>query len=414
MAENRLEVGSILLQRYQIASVLHQDDTKVIYKARDLIFPEQERYVALKEIHYLGSDPTQRTIAVRTFQREANVLATLYHPAVPTIYDFFDQNNRVYLVTELINGTDLEELLYKTTSLPIPKIMEWSIALCDLLTYLHTMTPTIILRVLKPSSIMIDAQGKLRMINFSLSITHQKGQKGALLGKEGYSSPEQYDGDPSPLSDIYNLGATMHHILTRQDPRLRRPFSFLDHPVRRYNPDVPAGLASIVERAVAYKPEDRFQSAGEMQASIQRVLDNPDVELEGTRHIFLSYSRKDIDMMKRLRNDLRDSGVTVWTDENLTPGTEIWEAKIAEAIENAGALVVILSADAKQSTWIARELSYAEGHKVRIFPLLASGDERSAIPFRLVTTQYIDITQDYEGGLRKLLAVVRKHLLEGQ
>jgi hypothetical protein len=127
-------------------------------------------------------------------------------------------------------------------------------------------------------------------------------------------------------------------------------------------------------------------------------------------HVFLSYSHKDADLMQRVCDDLRAVRLTVWTDEGIEPGTSSWKKAIQEAIENAGCLVVILSPDAKQSEWVERELDYASAQKVRIFPLLARGDERDAIPFALSGSQFIDMRFAYASGLHNLTAVLRDHL----
>src|SRR5262249_9184032 len=94
-------------------------------------------------------------------------------------------------------------------------------------------------------------------------------------------------------------------------------------------------------------------------------------------HVFLSYPREDTAMMERIRDDLRSKGLTVWTDENLKPGTSSWKDAIEKAIENAGCVVVILSPDAKQSEWVKKEIDYAvEVCDLRIFPVLVRGDKR--------------------------------------
>ncbi len=124
-------------------------------------------------------------------------------------------------------------------------------------------------------------------------------------------------------------------------------------------------------------------------------------------HVFLSYSHKDTEAMRHVRDDLRAEGLAVWNDENLTPGTPSWKNAIEQAIENTGCLVVILSPDAKGSEWIEREMDYARACGVPILPVLAGGDERSAIPFELINVQLVDIRSDYETGFRHLVAAVR-------
>ena len=111
--------------------------------------------------------------------------------------------------------------------------------------------------------------------------------------------------------------------------------------------------------------------------------------------------------MRRVRDDLRAQGLAVWNDENLAPGTPSWKNAIEKAIENTGCLVVILSPDAKESEWIEREMDYARACSVPILPVLAGGDERSAIPFELINVQLVDIRTDYATGIQHLLATVR-------
>ncbi len=125
-------------------------------------------------------------------------------------------------------------------------------------------------------------------------------------------------------------------------------------------------------------------------------------------HVFLSYSHKDMAIMRRVRDDLRAAELTVWNDENLTPGTPSWKNAIEKAIENTGCLVVLLSPDAKESEWIEREMDYARACGVPILPVLAWGDERNAIPFELINVQRVDIRTDYEVGIQHLAATVRE------
>jgi signal transduction histidine kinase len=118
--------------------------------------------------------------------------------------------------------------------------------------------------------------------------------------------------------------------------------------------------------------------------------------------VFLSYSRYDLHVMQHVKESLLLRGLTVWTDELLEPGTAQWEVEIANAIENSEALIVLLTPAAKESRWVSRELSYAEAHNVRIFPIMVAGTEQTAIPFRLISTQYIDFRNGFNNGMREL------------
>lgn len=282
--DGSLKANTILINRYKILGMLGGGGQGAVYQCRDLNFPDAKRLVAIKEMHYPTGDPGLRAATMSTFQREANILATLGHPAIPKIFDFFDQNNRAYLVMEYINGSDLELLLNKTKELPVEKIVEWAIDLCDVLHYLHSHQPDpIIFRDVKPANIMIDSLGKVRLIDFGIAKIFVSGVKNTMIGTEGYSAPEQYKGDVNPLSDIYSLGATLHHILTRKDPRLEPPFSFNERPIADFNPKASQGVIAIIEKSLQMDPADRFQSCQEMKESLERLRYSPGIAVVGDR-----------------------------------------------------------------------------------------------------------------------------------
>lgn len=270
--DQTLKPNSVLHNRYKIMGVLGGGGMGTVYQARDLNFPDVRKLVAIKEMQLLSNDPNVRASALKVFRREANLLATLSHPAIPKIFDFFDINDRAYLVMEYINGGDLEVILTKTRDLPIEKVIEWAIDLCDVLDYLHRHEPeAIIFRDMKPPNVMIDSLGKVRLIDFGIAKTFIAGVKHTMIGTEGYSAPEQYKGDVTPLSDIYSLGATLHHILTRKDPRLEPPFSFHERPIQNYNPNASDALVAVIEKALAFKPEERYKSCAEMKTALEQL-----------------------------------------------------------------------------------------------------------------------------------------------
>jgi len=271
-ADGALQTNTILLARYKIEGHLGGGGQGAVYQARDLNFPEARRLVAIKEMHVAAADPNLRAATMKTFQREANILATLNHPAIPKIFDFFDQNDRAYLVMEYINGRDLEAILVKTKTLPNEKILEWAIDLCDVLHYLHSHQPEpIIFRDMKPANIMIDSLGKVRLIDFGIAKVFVSGLPQTMIGTEGYSAPEQYKGKANPSSDIYSLGATLHHVLTRSDPRLEPPFSFAERPILELNPEASPQLAAVVMRALEFEPDKRFKNCAEMKEAFEAL-----------------------------------------------------------------------------------------------------------------------------------------------
>jgi len=244
-----------------------------VYRARDLHFPNVVKLVAVKEMINLAPDPLIRQTIVQNFEREANMLATLNHPAIPRIYDYFTQNDHSYLVLEFVHGKDLETVIADANGfLPEDQIISWAIQLCDVLAYLHGHKPDpIIFRDMKPSNVMINHNGDVVLVDFGIAKTFQTGQKGTMIGTEGYSPPEQYRGEATPIADIYSLGAALHHAITRRDPRLEPPFSFAERPLKRINSNISTELEAVVNTALQYNPADRFPSATAMKDALMNV-----------------------------------------------------------------------------------------------------------------------------------------------
>ncbi len=267
---DKLQPGTTLQERYLILGMLGSGGMSSVYKGRDLHFPNVTRLVAIKEMVNLIADKSMYEMVVRNFEREADLLATLSHPSIPTIYDNFTHKNRSYLVMEFIDGDDLEAILNETGG-PISeeRVVSWSIELCDVLSYLHNQHPQpVIFRDIKPSNVMIDHHNHIRLIDFGIARVFQTGQKGTMIGTEGYSPPEQYRGEASPEGDIYALGATIHHLLTGRDPRIEPPFSFAERSITDINPLISPELETVTNRALSYDPKDRYVSASNMKEAL--------------------------------------------------------------------------------------------------------------------------------------------------
>ncbi len=244
-----------------------------VYRARDLHFPNVVKLVAVKEMINAAPDPLVRQMIVQNFEREANMLATLNHPAIPRIYDYFTHDDHSYLVLEFIHGKDLETVIADANGfLPEDQVISWAIQLCDVLSYLHAHKPDpIVFRDMKPSNVMINHNGDVVLVDFGIAKTFQSGQKGTMIGTEGYSPPEQYRGEATPLADIYSLGAALHHAITRRDPRLEPPFSFAERPIRRINSNVSPEFEAVINTALQYTPSDRFPNADAMKDALMNV-----------------------------------------------------------------------------------------------------------------------------------------------
>lgn len=269
--EGALPTSTVLQKRYEILELVGTGGFSIVYKARDLRFEKTSRICAVKEMYNTVVDPNLRSMAAQNFEREANVLASLSHPAIPSIFDYFSEGNRIYLVMEFIEGPDLEQIIDQSSE-PIAqdKVIDWAIQICEVLSYLHSHKPEpYIFRDVKPSNIMLTEHNRIMLIDFGIAKVFRGAQRGTLIGTEGYTPPEQYRGAAEPRGDVYGLGATIHHLLTKRDPRFEAPFSFHERPIRSLNPDVSEALEAIVMKSLEYEVDKRFASAEEFRQALE-------------------------------------------------------------------------------------------------------------------------------------------------
>ncbi len=272
--EGTLPGGMTLQSRYEILSVQGVGGMGAVYRARDLRFSAVEKIVAVKEMNNSAPDARLRRIGIQNFEREANILASLSHPSVPKIFDYFSEGQRSYLVLEFIEGETLEDLLEAN---PQPftqeEVVEWALQICDVLAYLHSHKPPVIFRDIKPGNLMMrHHDGRIMVIDFGIAKVFEHGARGTMIGTEGYSPPEQYRGAAEPRGDLYALGATLHHLLTARDPRLEPPFTFHERPIRQLNPNISPELEGAVMRALAYDVQERYSSATEMALALTKAV----------------------------------------------------------------------------------------------------------------------------------------------
>lgn len=271
-----LKKATILHKRYEIIKILGAGDFGTVYQARDTKAVNTPCYVAIKQM------PMQMIVDC---ERQANLRATLIHPSIPRIFDYFATETHSYLVRELVRGSNLEEILDSHKGFLKEKIVvHWAVQMCGALEILHTHpVHPMVFRDLKPNNIMVDSANRVSLVDFELArvfpprffeenkkeFSHFK--KGFPIGTKGYSPPEQYRGIVTPRSDVYALGATLHHLLTRRDPRKEKPFTFQNYPVRLLNPAVSKGMESVVMKAVQPKPSQRFSTAREMRQALESL-----------------------------------------------------------------------------------------------------------------------------------------------
>jgi serine/threonine protein kinase len=268
----QLDPGTILYSRYEIVRRIGGGGMGAVYLARDRNLGDQPR--AVKEMIQSNIDESQHEKAINDFKRESMLLASLEHPSIPTIYDYFydDAAGRFYLVMKYISGGDFLARLRNAPGGRIDEktVTDWGCQVADVLEYLHRRNPPIIYRDLKPANLMIDGNsGRVMLIDFGIARWVSVQEKGVTaVGTMGYAPPELFSGKVEPRSDIYSLGATMFHLLTGSDPQ-DNPlliFDFNKNPrPRQLAPSLSNEMEAILMRAVGYKPEDRFRSAAELR-----------------------------------------------------------------------------------------------------------------------------------------------------
>jgi WD40 repeat protein/tRNA A-37 threonylcarbamoyl transferase component Bud32 len=267
-----LTAQHVLKQRYMILGPAGRGGFGAVYKATDLEFGG--RLVAIKEMSQNTLSPQELAAAEDALKREAMMLANLQHPNLPRIYDQFADSGRTYLVMDYIEGETLEQHIADLgkKKMPVDRVLELGLQLCSVLDYLHTRQPPIIFRDLKPSNIMLTpGEEHIYLIDFGIARHFKPGQKKdtTALGSSGYAAPEQYGrSQTTARADIYSLGATLHQLITGDDPS-ESPFQFAS--IHLSDPTL-AGLDKLVMSMVSVDISHRPESVTHVKQELQRIV----------------------------------------------------------------------------------------------------------------------------------------------
>lgn len=263
--------GHLLAGRYLIEGQLGQGGFGLIYRARDTQL--RNKLVAIKSISLRGLSPQEMIEATDSFNREVTLLSQLRHANLPRIYNQFTDPDHWYVVMDYIQGETLEDMLKHVRGgcFSAKRVAAFGIALCDVLSYLHSQHPPIIFRDVKPANIMIARDGRLYLIDFGIARQYRYGQKKdtGALGSPGYAAPEQYGrAQTTAQTDIYGLGATLQTLLTGKDP--------LDIAVDGMPPDhpVPRRLQPLIAQMLERDPAARPASMDDVKARLVAFRDH--------------------------------------------------------------------------------------------------------------------------------------------
>jgi|GEM_PF-899770 len=262
-----------LHSRYQIVRLLGQGGMGAVYLAQDK--NAFNRRCVVKEMLPYYSNPAEKVKAEKDFEREARVLATLRFDGAPQIYEYFIEQGKYYLVMEFVEGENLEDRVTRLGGkLPLDEVLEYGAQLANTLVYLARQTPPVIHRDIKPANIILDQdQNKVKLVDFGLAKENvgsgMTGTLSAPLGTPGYAPMEQYTNQVEPRTDVYALGATLHHLLSGRDPRTDNSFDF--PPLSQFLPGVRPELETLIARMVAMKVSDR-PAASEVRDDLEAML----------------------------------------------------------------------------------------------------------------------------------------------
>ena len=250
--------GELLNKRYRIISLLGRGSYGVVYRAWDV---RDKTDVAVKE--YL--DPAVET--QKLFRAEARRLAALNHPQLPKVRDHFALDDvGQYLISDYVDGVDLQSLLDQYGPLPSDLIIGWLQAVCVPLGYLHQKGQ--VHMNVKPANIRVTPAGTIFLVDTGLP------GLGIVPAGAGYGAPEQQSqAAATPASDIYSLGATLYTLLTGQHPAgaLQRESGLKELvPARELNPDVEPYLSIVASRAMSLRPDTRFDTVADFAKALER------------------------------------------------------------------------------------------------------------------------------------------------
>jgi serine/threonine-protein kinase len=253
-----------IVRHYQVLKTLGQGGMGTTYLARDVI---QNQLVVLKA---MNADMAQLAKAQELFAREVRILQGLKHGGIPRYYDSFSEAGKTYLVMELVHGVNLEQWVRQRGAVSQQEAVGWMVQLCEILAYLHGLTPPLVHRDVKPANVMARNRDRtLVLLDFG-AVKEVGTPYGTRIGAEGYTAPEQDRGQPCPQSDLFAIGPTLIYLLTGNSPVQYYRF---DHHIPRFSvasvPGLSDALREVIERVTAPKASDRYPDAIALATALQ-------------------------------------------------------------------------------------------------------------------------------------------------
>ncbi len=276
-----LKPGTILDDRYEIIDVVGTGGMSTVYRAKD---ERLKRFVAIK---VLKSDYSSDQNFVSKFRAEAQSSAGLTHPNIVSVYDVCEDDGRYFIVMELVEGITLKEYINLNGRLSMQQAIDFSIQIASGLEAAHE--HHVIHRDIKPQNIIVSKSGNIKVTDFGIAKAATSTTMSTTgIGSVHYISPEQARGGYSDeRSDIYSLGITMYEMVTGRvpfegDTNVAIALMHIQNdmiPPRQLYPDIYPSFEKIIMKASQKKPERRYLTAAALIADLNRVKDNPNIDI---------------------------------------------------------------------------------------------------------------------------------------
>lgn len=271
-------VAKPMLGRYEIEKELGKGAMGVVYLGKD---PKIGRVVAIKTMALSQEFEADELVEVKErFFREAETAGRLNHPNIVTMYDAGEEHDLAYIAMEFLKGKDLVPYTRRDGLLPLPKVLSIVARVADALNYAHSLN--VVHRDIKPANIMYDLDSDtVKVTDFGIArITDSsKTKTGMVLGTPSYMSPEQLAGTKiQGQSDLFSLGVSLYQMVCGKlpfegDSMAQLMFRIANEPhgnILAISPGVPACVVEIIDKALAKKVEERYQTGAEMAEAIRR------------------------------------------------------------------------------------------------------------------------------------------------
>lgn len=268
-----LEIGSTIDGKYKILNKIGQGGMSVVYLAMN---EKANKQWAIKEVRKDGIENFE--VIKQGLIVETDMLKKLSHSNLPSIIDVIEDHDTFLIVMDYIEGQPLSSFLEESGPWQQEYVIDWAKQLCDVLGYLHTRTPSIIYRDMKPANIMLKPDGDITLIDFGTAREYKELNLAdtTCLGTIGYAAPEQFggQGQTDARTDIYCLGATLYHLVTGCNP-CEPPYEIV--PIRQINPALSGGLEKIVIKCTQRNPDDRYQTCTQLMYDLEHYDEMDDI-----------------------------------------------------------------------------------------------------------------------------------------